>query len=80
VVGDVAPAQLTIEATATAAMAARKMLDHGVRHLVVTEAARDVGVLSTRDLLAVLASGERSQAPLGAVGRAGGEHPEHWWG
>jgi CBS domain-containing protein len=45
---------LTVEYDASVGTAAARMLDEGVRHLVVVEARRAVGLVSMRDLLTVV--------------------------
>jgi CBS domain-containing protein len=56
---------VTVDHDATALSAATRMLDEGVRHLVVVQASRVVGLVSIRDLLTALL---KSTAPDPAGG------------
>jgi CBS domain-containing protein len=47
-----------IEGSATILEASRRMVDGGIRHLGVSEGDAPLGLISMRDLLAVLASGD----------------------
>jgi CBS domain-containing protein len=75
------PCPLTVPADATMFDAAVLMLRYGIRHLVVTDDSRALGVLSIRDALAALV-GEHSSHELAAeaIHWALAEQPEAWWG
>ena len=47
-----------IEGTATIFEASRRMVDGGIRHLAVSEGEAPLGLISMRDLLAALVSGD----------------------
>jgi len=75
------PSPLTIPAEASMFDAAALMLRYGIRHLVVTERSKAIGVLSIRDALATLVSDHGSQEmAAAAIHRALSEQPEIWWG
>jgi signal-transduction protein with cAMP-binding, CBS, and nucleotidyltransferase domain len=75
------PSPLTVRADATMFDAAVLMLRYGIRHLVVTDDSRALGILSIRDALAALV-GEHSSHELAAeaIHWALAEQPEAWWG
>jgi len=75
------PRPLTIGSDATVFDAAALMLRYGIRHLVVTDQSRAVGVLSIRDALTALV-GEHGSRELAtqAIQWALSEQPEIWWG
>lgn len=52
----------TVPETATIAATAREMLRNEIRHVVVTRGERAVGIVSIRDILAVLADSEPGAA------------------
>lgn len=59
--GDVAHVELAwCDSTATVAEVAAEMMNRWVRHLLVEEEGRFVGVVSARDLLGVYVSGDQS--------------------
>ncbi|MDE3205187.1 MAG: CBS domain-containing protein [Acidobacteriota bacterium] len=60
-VGDVAHTDLAwCDATATVAEVADEMMNHWVRHLLVEEEGRFLGVVSARDLLGVYVSADQA--------------------
>ena len=75
------PSPLTIGADATIFDAAALMLRYGIRHLVVTDQSKAIGILSIRDALAALV-GEHGSRELAAeaIQWALAEQPEIWWG
>jgi len=75
------PSPLTIPGYATMFDAAGLMLRHGIRHLVVTDQSKAIGVLSIRDALAALVSDHGSrELAADAIQWALSDHPEMWWG
>ncbi len=75
------PSPLTIGAHATIFDAAVVMLRHGIRHLVVTDQSKAIGILSIRDALASLVGEHGSyELAVDAIHRALAEQPEAWWG
>ena len=71
---------LTVSADATVRNAAALMLHYGVRHLVVTENNRAVGVISARDALATLVRTDNPQTFVAMVHQALTARPDCWWG
>jgi CBS domain-containing protein len=71
---------LTITAGATAVEAATRMLREGVRHLVVTQGNRAVGVVSIRDLLGALVQALTPEAVYVFIQQAWCDLPETWLG
>ncbi|HKH05959.1 MAG TPA: CBS domain-containing protein [Acidimicrobiales bacterium] len=65
------PRPATVDRDATVVAAAARMLDEGVRHLVVVQGGRAVGVVSIRDLLAVLLQAFPPEGVLLLVGGFG---------
>lgn len=62
------PRPATVDRDATVVAAAARMLDEGVRHLVVVQGRRAVGLVSIRDLLAVLLQAVPPEGVLLLVG------------
>lgn len=73
------PAPYTVDTRESLEAAGRRMLLHGVRHLVVTRSGRAVGVISMRDVLHALLQ-PADAALVVAMVHSGGGRPEHWWG
>jgi signal-transduction protein with cAMP-binding, CBS, and nucleotidyltransferase domain len=71
---------LTVSADATLRNAAALMLHYGVRHLVVTENNRAVGVISARDALATLVRTDTPETFGAMVHQALTSRPDCWWG
>jgi CBS domain-containing protein len=71
---------LTVGADTTLRNAAALMLHYGVRHLVVTDNNRAVGVISARDALAALVRTDTPQTFVAMVHQALTSGPECWWG
>lgn len=70
----------TISAAVTVHEAAVRMLELGVRHLVVAIDGRAVGVVSMRDLMAALVAVHPVEHVVAFATRSSAAHPEHWWG
>ncbi|MCU1345073.1 MAG: putative signal-transduction protein containing cAMP-binding and domain [Acidimicrobiia bacterium] len=75
------PCPLTIPASATMFDAAALMLRYGIRHLVVTDQSKAIGILSIRDALAALVSEHSTRERAAeAIQWALSAQPETWWG
>ena len=71
----------SVSADATLAAAGNRMIELGVRHLVVTDGDRAVGVVAMRDVVAVLLSGsDGPDVTLTVLCGSVAEHPEFWLG
>lgn len=71
----------TVAADTTLAAAGHRMIELGVRHLVVAEGDRALGVVAMRDVVAVLLSGtEGPDVTLTLLCGSIAEHPELWLG
>jgi len=71
---------LTVSADATIRNAAALMLHYGVRHLVVTDNNRAVGVISARDALATLVRTDTPETFVAMIHQALTSRPDCWWG
>jgi signal-transduction protein with cAMP-binding, CBS, and nucleotidyltransferase domain len=74
------PRPLTVDLEASVHSAGRMMLEHNVRHLVVTSGNQAMGVLSIRDVLAVMLASSDTTVLVASMHRALLTRPEHWWG
>jgi CBS domain-containing protein len=74
------PRPLTVDLEDSVHAAGRLMLEHNVRHLVVTSGNQAIGVLSIRDVLAVMLAASDTSVLVAALHRAALTRPEHWWG
>jgi CBS domain-containing protein len=59
---------VTVDGQTPVAVAAARMLEHGIRHLVVVEGDRAVGLVSMRDALAALLAGSGPPEVLVVLG------------
>ncbi|HUP75533.1 MAG TPA: CBS domain-containing protein [Acidimicrobiales bacterium] len=71
---------VTVSADATIRNAAALMLHYGVRHLVVTDNNRAVGVISARDALATLVRTDTPETFVAMIHQALTSRPDCWWG
>jgi CBS domain-containing protein len=74
------PSPVTVPVEATAIEAAKRMLLHDVRHLVVTRDERAIGVVSIRDLLRVLVDANTPQTIYAFIQQASHDLPDTWLG
>jgi CBS domain-containing protein len=71
----------SVSADATLAEAGNHMITHGVRHLVVAEGHQAIGVISMRDVAAVLLSGsDTGDVTMAVVCGSIADRPEFWLG
>jgi CBS domain-containing protein len=71
---------LTVPADATLGEAGQRMVDNGVRHLVVSTDDKAVGVVSMRDVVAALLSAGSPDAAIAVLCGAVADRPEFWLG
>jgi CBS domain-containing protein len=72
---------LTVPADATLAQAGQRMVEHGIRHLVVTSAEdQAVAVVSMRDVAAAMLSSAAPDAAVAVLCGAIADRPEFWLG
>jgi CBS domain-containing protein len=71
----------SIAADATLAEAGNRMIEHGVRHLVVADGDQAIGVIAMRDVVAVLLTGSDSgDSALALLYGSVADRPEFWLG
>jgi CBS domain-containing protein len=74
------PNPITADLETPVHLAARDMLRHGIRHLVVTSGRQAAGVVSIRELLACLLASDRPDLVLAVVRDVLTERSENWLG
>lgn len=74
------PRPYTIDVHESLEHAGARMIEHDVRHLVLTRDGRAVGVISMRDVVRALLEPVEASLVVALMHSGPSTHPEHWWG